>query len=613
MFRSAVTATALAVMTMASQAQTQAQMAADSGIAGAAQKAIANNPEVTARFNALRASANEVDVARGGFLPQVNLSGSAGRERAKNDRLNPETNTVSRSGLTLSANQVLWDGLTVKKEVERLGHARLTRYFEFINASEETALEAARAYIDVQRYRRLVELAEDNYVQHRYAFDQLQSKVKAGVGRGVDSEQANARLALADSNLTTEVANLHDVSSRYLRVVGEAPAQRISLPKGVLDKGVPVSNSDAVAQALARNASISAAIENLRAVESQAEGRKSAFQPKVEARAYASAGRNLGNEVDRSRDTGAELVLNWNLFNGGSDQARIRQFADLVNQAADQRDQACQNVRQTVAIAHNDIRKLQDQLAALDRNVLAIEKARDAYRQQFDIGQRSLLDLLNAENELYTARRAYANAEHDLLLAYARTQAGTNTLVSTLGLTRTDDGSGELAANWQAAEDAAQRCPATSVAVTSTSRDQLDARARGLASPAVPAAVVTPAITSQPVAPAVAVATVEQRLRDWVATWMAKDVNKYMTFYSKDFAPARMSSARWITERRRLVGKPGPIEIRVEDVKAYSQGDYVVTSFKQVYNSNDFKDSSLKTLTWRQINGEWIIFKESNR
>ena len=81
------------------------------------------------------------------------------------------------------------------------------------------------------------------------------------------------------------------------------------------------------------------------------------------------------------------------------------------------RDRACRDVRQTVAIAHNDIRKLQDQLVALDRNVLAIEKARDAYRQQFDIGQRSLLDLLNAENELYTAKRSYANAEYASLLA----------------------------------------------------------------------------------------------------------------------------------------------------------------------------------------------------
>lgn len=613
-FRNALTATTLAVLCLAAEAQTQQAPAANS-LAAAAQKAIANNPEVTARFNALRASANEVDVARGGYLPQVNLSADAGRAYNRYDSRTPdEGRSFNKSGVALSVNQVLWDGAAVRTEVERLGHARLTRYFEFLSASEDTALEAARAYIDVQRYRRLVSLAEDNYVQHKYVFDQLASKVKAGVGRGVDSEQANARLALADSNLTTEIANLHDVASRYLRVVGESPAPQLAaLGPGVLDRGVPASNADAVARALAGNTAVSAAIENLRSVESQAAGRKSAFQPKVEARARAAGGNNLDGNLDQSRNAAAEIVLNWNLYNGGSDQARVRQYADLINQAADQRDKACRDVRQTVAIAHNDIRKLQDQLAALDRNVLAIEKARDAYRQQFDIGQRSLLDLLNAENELYTAKRAYANAEGDLQLAYARTQAATNGLVSTLGLSRNDDGTGQLASNWQAADDAAQRCPATTVAVSSATKEELDARARRLVAPATAEAVPTPAVTPQPVAPAAAVQTVEQRLRDWVATWMAKDVDKYMTFYAKDFAPARMSSAKWITERRRLVGKKGPIEIRVEDVKAQAQGPYVVTSFKQVYVSQDFKDTTLKTLTWRPINGEWVIFKESNR
>ncbi|RRS04214.1 hypothetical protein EIP75_11855 [Aquabacterium soli] len=609
-----MTATTLAVLCLAAEAQTQ-QVPAANSLAAAAQKAIANNPEVTARFNALRASANEVDVARGGYLPQVNLSADAGRAYNRYDTRTPdEGRSFNKSGVALSVNQVLWDGAAVRTEVERLGHARLTRYFEFLSASEDTALEAARAYIDVQRYRRLVSLAEDNYVQHKYVFDQLASKVKAGVGRGVDSEQANARLALADSNLTTEIANLHDVASRYLRVVGESPAPQLAaLGPGVLDRGVPASNADAVARALAGNTAVSAAIENLRSVESQAAGRKSAFQPKVEARARAAGGNNLDGNLDQSRNAAAEIVLNWNLYNGGSDQARVRQYADLINQAADQRDKACRDVRQTVAIAHNDIRKLQDQLAALDRNVLAIEKARDAYRQQFDIGQRSLLDLLNAENELYTAKRAYANAEGDLQLAYARTQAATNGLVSTLGLSRNDDGTGQLASNWQAADDAAQRCPATTVAVSSATKEELDARARRLVAPATAEAVPTPAVTPQPVAPAAAVQTVEQRLRDWVATWMAKDVDKYMTFYAKDFAPARMSSAKWITERRRLVGKKGPIEIRVEDVKAQAQGPYVVTSFKQVYVSQDFEDTTLKTLTWRPINGEWVIFKESNR
>ena len=128
----------------------------------------------------------------------------------------------------------------------------------------------------------------------------------------------------------------------------------------------------------------------------------------------AGGGRNFDGVPDQTRDTSAEMVLNWNLYNGGSDQARVRQQTNLMNQAADLRDKACRDARQTAAIAYNDTRKLDEQLRALDRNTLAIEKARDAYRQQFDIGQRSLLDLLNSENELYTAKRAYANAEFDL-------------------------------------------------------------------------------------------------------------------------------------------------------------------------------------------------------
>lgn len=576
----------------------------------AAQKAISNNPEVTARLNALRAAANEVDVANGGFLPQVNLSGDIGKGTDRVRGRDPERESSSRQGLRLGVNQLLWDGLATKREVERLGHARLTRYFEFINTTEETALEAARAHIDVMRYRKLVELAEDNYVQHKYAFDQLSSKVKAGVGRGVDSEQANARLALADSNLTTEVANLHDVSARYMRVVGEAPSAQLTSAVNTLDKGIKPANIDAVAQALTRNASISAAIENLRSVEQDAKQRNSAFQPTLEARASTAMGRNLDGVDGQRRDTLGQIVLNWNLYNGGSDQARVRQYADLVNQAADQRDKTCRDVRQTTAIAHNDIQKLKDQLVALERNTLAIEKARDAYRQQFDIGQRSLLDLLNAENELYTAKRAYANAEHDLMLAYARTHAATNRLVSTLGLTRTDDGSSELVADWQAAEEAAQRCPVTALSVAATSKEELDARARKMAPAPKPAPVEPVAEATKPVAD---VPKVEQRLRDWVAAWESKNIANYMTFYAKEFSPSKTSWTKWTSERRRLVGKKGPINITIENVKAYAQGNFVVTSFLQKYNSDDFKDVTQKTLTWRLVNGQWIIFKESNR
>jgi TolC family type I secretion outer membrane protein len=307
-----------------------------------------------------------------------------------------------------------------QRDVDRVSHERYSRYFDLLESTEQTSLEAARAYYDVLRFRRLVALAEDNYVQHRYVSKQTQARFSAGVGRGVDFEQVNARLALAESNLTTETANLNDVMARYLRVVGAPPpASPASLT--VLHVGLPDNKTETVKRALTQSPSISAAVESLRAAQMAAKVRDGAFQPKIEARVRSGFGNNYEGTQDQRRDTTAEIVLNWNLYNGGTDRARVREAANLINQAEDLRDKACRDVRQTADIAFNDTRKLTDQLVLLDRNTVAIEKARDAYRQQFDIGQRSLLDLLNSENEVYTARRSYANAEYDRALAFART------------------------------------------------------------------------------------------------------------------------------------------------------------------------------------------------
>ena len=188
-----------------------AQQPSEHVLQSTVQKAVQSNPEVTARYNAYRAAADAVDVARGGYYPRLDLNASVGRDRDRILGRTPEDQSLSRNGVALSLRQLLWDGLSTRQAVSRLDHERLARYFELLETTEQTALEAARAYYDVLRYRRMVALAEDIYVQHRAAFNQIQSRVRAGVGRGVDLEQAAARLALAESNLNTELANLHDV------------------------------------------------------------------------------------------------------------------------------------------------------------------------------------------------------------------------------------------------------------------------------------------------------------------------------------------------------------------------------------------------------------------
>lgn len=481
---------ALAVVVLCQSQPLQAQVtsvAADP-LRHAVETALKTNPEVTARFNAYRAASDAVDAARGGLLPRLDLNASVGVDRDRITSRLPQNETLNRRGAALTLTQLLWDGLGTQREIDRFGHDRLARYFDLIEATEQTALEAARALYDVQRFQRLVALAEDNYVQHRYASQQIQSRFRAGVGRGVDLEQANARLALAESNLTTETANLHDVMTRYARIVGELPPQRTDVipPLAVLSAEVPATSAEVLNRAVVQSPAVSASIEAVRAARLSVQVRDSAFQPRLEARVRSGIGNNFDGVRDQKRDSSAELVLNWNLFNGGSDQARVRQQVNLLSQTEDLRDKACQDVRQTAAIAFNDTRKLTEQLVLLDRNTLAIEKARDAYRQQFDIGQRSLLDLLNAENELYTARRAYANAEYDRALAYARTHAGMSQLTAKLGLARPASLNDE-ANGWSVGEDAPARCPDAIVALPPIDIEALARRVPALAEPGKPA------------------------------------------------------------------------------------------------------------------------------
>jgi outer membrane protein, adhesin transport system len=440
----------------------------------AVQKAVVGNPEVQARWHVFRAAQDEQDVARGGYLPRVDLAAGIGREHQHDPGLADRDYT--RRGATLTLTQMVFDGFATSSEVSRLGYAKLTRYYELMAASEDAALEALRAYEDVLRFRELVKLSEENYVQHKQVFDQIAERAKAGVGRRVDLEQANGRLALAESNLLTDATNLHDVSTRYQRIVGEIPAAALP-PVQLGREGIPPAVAEALRLAYAGSPGFNAAVENIRAAQSELEGRRSRFYPRLDLRARGDVGQNIDGVDGHSNTRVVELVLNYNLFNGNSDTAALRQYTERLNAAKDQRDKACRDLRQTLAIAHNDVQRLDEQLRYLDQHQLAIAKARDAYRKQFDIGQRTLLDLLDTENEYFQARRAYTNAVYDQAIAVARTLVGMGRLLPALQVSRSDLPSLADIGQDRTATDPATACPAEAPAMVQIDKEAILAEA----------------------------------------------------------------------------------------------------------------------------------------
>lgn len=592
-----------------------------SSLREAAQRAVLQSPEVTAKWHAFKAAEEEIDIARGGYLPQVDLTAGSGRESLKPGR--GQRDDYTRTGAKLTLNQMLFDGFATRNDVRRLSKARLVRYYELLEASENTALEAARAYLDVLRYRELVRLAEDNYVQHKATHEQVLQRTQSGVGRRVDLEQAGSRLALAEVNLSTEVANLHDVSARYQRLVGVLPPVGVVAPDD-LTAALPASSSAALAGLYRQNPTLLAAIENTEAAQYDVAVRRAAYSPRVDLRASTDNTRNYLGADGRREHNVAEVVFTWNLFRGGSDRARERQYMEQRNVALDLREKACRDTRQTLLIAYNDVQRLRDQKGYLETQVKLLERTLAAYRDQFNIGQRTLLDLLDTENELLSARRNAIGADADYQLGILRTHAGMGSLLQALGLQKLEVA--DPAASELATADASQLCPADVVALPATERAALDARARAMLGKAAPQPAVAPAVgerlpvvATPPVMNSKAAAqgdeaSVLARLQGWTEAWMAQDFAAYNAFYAPNFVPDNgLSRSDWENMRRARLSGREIITVEVHNPQvSFSGAERAQLKFRQTYRADVFVDVTQKTLEMVRTGGHWLIVSETS-
>ena len=401
------------------------------------EKAVTENPEVQASFHAFKASEFDESAAKGRYLPNLTVDQTFRNQ----ERLTPNVNNTytPNQQSTLTLRQMIFDGLATPSEVGRLDHVAKSRFYELQGQMQSVALDTATAYFDLLRYRRLVSYAQDNFVVHKQIFDKIKSRVDAGVGKKVDLEQATGRLALAEANLLTETTNLYDVSARFQRLVGELPPDAVTEVMLTGD-GMESSADQVLDTAYKQNPNILAAIENIIAIEKSVTGRKAPFMPRLDLQGRKIIDVNGASKNSTLAADTLEVTASWNIFNGFTDKSNLDSAVETLNRSHDLRDKACIDTRQLVAIAYNNIRQLNEQVAYRKQHQDSIENARLAYRKQYDIGQRTLLDLLDTENEYFQSRRNFTNAEMDLSTAYARTYAGQGLLLKKLGVSRTDVG-----------------------------------------------------------------------------------------------------------------------------------------------------------------------------
>ncbi len=377
------------------------------------------NPEVMAARHEHLARTEEVDIAKSGYLPSLDVAAGIGRQTLDAQSTGGEEKTLTRHESSIAARQMVFDGYATSEEVNRQLARMNSALYKAVEVEENTALRSAEVYLNLLRQNELLDLARETLYEHQNIHDQMVLRNKSGVGSKADLDQISARLALANSNMISAQSNLLDAQTNFYRVTGLQP-QINDIEKPSIVQTMPASLELAEELALGQHPTLKSALADVDSAVAQYEATESVFWPNLQIEADKRWDEDIDGVEGDSEDLVVALRMRYNLYNGGGDKSRRRQTAHLLEQARDIRNNTQRQVSESLRLSWSAHQTINSQLKYLEMHVRASLATKSAYQKQFNIGRRTLLDLLNTENEVVDSKRTLINATYDQLFAQYR-------------------------------------------------------------------------------------------------------------------------------------------------------------------------------------------------
>lgn len=419
---------------------------------------IDTNPDLRVAFNRFKAREEQVNQAIAGYMPTIDITGGYGYEQTdsvstrRRVDLSDGTNELNRGEFGVSLKQMLFDGFYTSSEVNRYSFEASADQWALLAAAEDMALEVSKVYLNYLRTLEVLKLAEKNLDSHKEIYDQIKQRTDSGLGSTADLSQISGRLARANANVMSARNNLLDAKAQYVKVVESEP---VDLIQPVPDADMlPKDLSSSLNDAQQNHPILKSAANDIRAAENERSSVQSNYYPQVSLELSGNWNNDIGGEDGVSNlasqnvgghnnDLLAMVRVKYNLFAGGRDLAREKETAYKLGEAKEIRQRAQREVVEGVNLAWNAYEMLAPQKEYIREHVVAAKDTQSAYAQQFNLGQRSLLDLLDTENELFEARKDYLQTEYDEIIAKYRVLNATGRLLDSLKVTRPEAWRGE--------------------------------------------------------------------------------------------------------------------------------------------------------------------------
>src|SRR5665213_418687 len=400
----------VAVAALLTTAGAQAQSLSDS-----VRMTVQTNPKVLE----LRSNREEVDSelrrARSLYLPTIDMRSSIGPEWTDNLFTQGTSGQHIREELSVVLTQKLYDGGATTAEVDHQASRSRSAAFRVWENSEYVGLDAVEAHLDVVRLRRILAFADQNVAAHQALVQRVEARTSGGAGRAADSAQAVSRFEQAQAAREDVRGSLQDAEGRYLTIVGQAPGtlEDVPVPVGAL----PADVDSSVRIMMSSNPTVKAREADIDAARSAVELADSRFDPTVNLEVGGDHNHNVGGVPGKDNEARALVVLRWNLYAGGADihnrEAAYAQVAQARNVRLAALRQSEQDLRKTWA----SYDAAQRRVPLLSSSAQHESEVRGAYDQQFEVSQRSLLDLLDAQDAFFQSQVRAATAQSQAVFA----------------------------------------------------------------------------------------------------------------------------------------------------------------------------------------------------
>ncbi|MBR9728194.1 TolC family outer membrane protein [Shewanella intestini] len=420
------------------------------------------HPEIRIAFNRFKVREEQVNQAYSGYMPTVDITAGYGWEQtdSPSTRRKAGLGDVSQGGTmelyrgeaSVSLKQMLFDGFYTSSEVNRYSSEASAEQWALYGAAEDMALDVTKVYVNYIRAKQILILSERNLQSHKDIYSQIKQRTDSGLGSIADLSQISGRLARANANVISAKNNINDARAQYLSVT-ELEPDNLTLP--VPDtQMMPIDLNNSIAIATQDHPVLKSAANDIIAAKSERDSTFSNYYPQISLEISSQWNNDTQGEDGYSAISSQNVNgynnnlvgmvrMRYNLFSGGKDLHREKEAAYKINEAKEIRQRANRQVIEGVRLAWNAFEMLEPQKQFIRDHVIAAKRTQVAYAQQFNLGQRTLLDLLDTENELFEARKDYLQTEYDEIIAYYRVFNATGQLLDSLRVTRPEVWRGE--------------------------------------------------------------------------------------------------------------------------------------------------------------------------